>query len=136
MEPTLTALDWNKAFEAGVVLVTGLGLWLQARATARKVTKKIDHNTARTEDAVHAADAAANEAKAAKAAAAEISRAQVDEWDVYRARRVLAALETLPECAPCYREILKVEDRRRVWAKQPPPSPAAPHTPEEAPRHE
>ena len=109
------AIDWGRFVEALIVLGTGLGLYLQQRAAAMKVNKKLDHNTARTEDA-------AQSAAAAVAAATAVERAQVDEWDVYRARRVLAALETLPECAPCHSEILKIEDRRRVWAKQPPPT--------------
>lgn len=108
------AIDWGRVIEAAIILGTGAGLYLQQRASAMKVNKKLDHNTARTEDAVAAADAA-------KSAATAVERAQVDEWDVYRARRVLAALETLPECAPCYSEILKIEDRRRVWAKHPAP---------------
>lgn len=108
------AFDWGRAIEALIVLATGLGLYLQQRAAGLKMSKKLDHNTKKTEDALAAASAAKSEATA-------INRAQADELDVYRARRVLAALETLPECEHCRASILRIADRRKVWASKPPP---------------
>lgn len=102
------------AVEAVAVLIAAVVLWRKQHQTEKKLDEtqqKVDDNTVKTEAAVDAANKASIEASA-------ITRAQTDEYDVYVARRVIAALETLPECEPCRSEIAKIADRRRVWARR------------------
>lgn len=91
-------IDWQAVTSAAVALATGLGLWLQSRATA----KKVDENTELTQQA--------------KDAAEQVQQATVDKLDYDRLRRMESALQTLEACEPCRAEILRLTDRRRTYA--------------------
>lgn len=46
-------------------------------------------------------------------------RAQNDEVDIYEARLVLHALETLGECQPCREQLDRIRERSKRWAPAP-----------------
>lgn len=48
-----------------------------------------------------------------------IRRAQYDEIDIYEARLILYAVETLGECQPCREMLDRVRERSKRWAPAP-----------------
>ena len=91
-------MNWSehlpRIIEALIVLVTGIGLWLQNRSTKKHLSRKLDDNTQKTE---------------------AIQIATVDRLDYDRLRRMEAALLTLPGCQQCRDEIASMTERRRLY---------------------
>ena len=103
-------IDWQAVISALVALATGIGLYLQNRATSKKVddtSNKVDKNTEITQKAADAAE--------------QVQIETVNRLNYDRLQQMERAVLTLEECEPCREKILAITDRRRVYRPTPEP---------------